>query len=76
MDPSFWVGFFGLMMAVVTAISAHLKNVQQDKAALKRDVRINTLEIEQRVCQEERTRLLEQIKWILVSKAGDTKPPP
>ena len=66
MEPAFWLGFFGLGTAIVTAIAAHLKNVQQDKQALRRDCRILLLEAEHRKCEVERVELLKQLTQMKV----------
>lgn len=68
MEAAFWVGFFGAVTSVATAIGAHIKNVSQDKAAQKRDLRINSLEVEVRICHEERVRLFEQVAKFIESK--------
>jgi len=65
MEQGFWVGLFAFLGVIVTAVATHLKNVQQDKAALKRDFRINTLEAQHEQCERERVRLLEQINTLL-----------
>lgn len=75
MDPSFWVGLFGCIGVIVTGVLTHAKNVSQDKAAHKRDLRINTLEAEHRLCDEERKRLLEQINTFLALKVNGKKEP-
>ena len=62
MEPAFWIGFFAMVTSVATALGAHIKNLSQDKAAAKRDLRINSLEVEVRLCHEERNRILEQLK--------------
>lgn len=61
MDPAFWIGLFGSITAVTTAIATHYKNTKQDESAHKRDLRIAVLEVEHRVCNEERLRLLDRL---------------
>lgn len=75
MDPAFWTGFFALAVAVVTAIGTIIKNYQQDKAALKRDFRINTLEAQHAACEEERVRLIEQFNTLVALKVSGKEAP-
>ena len=63
-----WTAFASIAVSVVVAIAAHLKNMQQDKASLKRDTRILTLEIDHERCEKDRVRLLEQIQRMKESK--------
>lgn len=58
MDPAFWTGLFGCIGVVVIGVLAHLKNVEQDRAALKRDTRLAVLESEVKHCNEERAVLI------------------
>lgn len=62
MEAGFWMGLFGLLGVLVTAIATHLKNEQQDKQAMKRDFRITTLEAEHRRCEDERKALLLKLE--------------
>ena len=61
MESGFWMGFFGAVTSIATLVAAHLKNVSQDKAALKRDSRINALEVELKHCHEERVEIKQQL---------------
>ena len=70
MEQGFWVGFFAFCGVIVTAVATHLKNVAQDKAALKRDIRINTLEVQHAQCEQERLRLLDQLNNLVAVKVG------
>lgn len=75
MEPGFWVGLFAFLGVIVTAIATHLKNVHQDKQAMKRDFRINTLETQHEQCEKERVRLMEQINTLLHLRSNG-KPDP
>lgn len=75
MNDPFWSSFFAFLGVIVVAIATHLKNVQQDKAAFKRDLRINTLEAQHDQCEKERLRLLDQINTLLATKVGGKADP-
>lgn len=57
MEAAFWTGFFGAVMATVTAVAAHLKNQQQDAVASALARRTSALEAELASCHEDRRRL-------------------
>lgn len=76
MNDGFWMGLFAFLGVIVTAVATHLKNVAQDKASMRRDIRINTLETEHKHCEEERRRLLEQLNTLVALKVGGKTPTP
>lgn len=71
MGDGFWMGLFAFGGVIVTAVAGHIKNVQQDKSALKRDLRINALEIQHQQCEQERIRLADQLNNLLAAKFSE-----